>query len=73
MKLTPKQREALALESISGLCIEYRYRWIAEGQNLTVPVATLIKRGLMRASYYRGGTAEARITDTGRAALASAS
>ena len=68
-RLTAGQREVLSREQVKGVCIRYLWCWIADGVPVTREVKALMKRGLMRASYYRDGQANASITDAGRAML----
>jgi hypothetical protein len=69
MTLSPKQREILAREHVDGVCIRYRWTWLIDGEPVTRQVAALMDRGLLKATYYRGGRGTAHITDAGRAAL----
>jgi hypothetical protein len=68
--LTPKQREVLKQECVSGVCIRYVWTWLMDGVPVTAQVKALIAKGYMHDSYYAGGHASASITESGKAALA---
>lgn len=57
MKLTDIHREILE-EGAQGVCINYEWRWIKNGRNVTRQVKAMIKHGLLEATYYMGGKAE---------------
>ena len=69
MNLTKKQREVLSLHSVNGVCVRYVWHWTANGEPVSRQVAALLSKGFMNASYYKGGTATANISDMGRIAL----
>jgi hypothetical protein len=68
-RLTAGQREVLSRERVDGVCIRYVWVWLVNEVPVTRQVNALTKRGLMDASYYRGGQATASVTDAGRIAL----
>lgn len=69
MKLTTKQHAVLERGGANGTVINYSVVWVLDSQSVTGTVNQLIRKGLLRATYYRGGQASAWITDEGRKAL----
>jgi len=67
--MTEKQREVLAQQSISGVCVRGVWTWLANGRPVTRQAKALVKLGYMHAAYYRGGQGAMDITEAGRAAL----
>ena len=68
-RLTAGQREVLSRERVDGICIRYVWLWFVSNESVSRQVNALMKRGLMKATYYSGGRATASITDAGRAML----
>jgi hypothetical protein len=69
MKLSPAQRGILERQGVWGEVIRYETRWVVEGQRVTGTVNSLLRRGLMSATYYRRNQCAATITASGRKAL----
>jgi hypothetical protein len=70
MRLSEAQRAILEREAVSGMVIQYVTRWVIDGIPATGTVNSLLRRGLMKASYYRHNECSASITAAGRKALA---
>jgi len=54
----------------TGVCIHYEWTWLLDSKPVTRQVNGLLKRGLVVASYYSGGTAAINLSEAGRALLA---
>jgi len=52
-----------------GVCIKGEWKWLIESRHVGRYVKLLERRGLIKCSYYAGGSAGAWPTDAGREAL----
>ena len=68
MKMTADHYEIMQ-EGVNATCINGVWHWTRKGVPCGRIVNSLLKRGLMSATYYTGGRASAWITDEGRKLL----